>query len=309
MTQNQSSGIKSRKTVIVILVVLIVVLAVGITAVVLFVVNSESGTPEGTFRKMVNGMNDGDIREVYDTSVWKLSMTYEDFVDELSYVDFPTESDIDITYLEVILKDQLTQDQVDYIEALIPALEVTIGNTVDDYCMIDLTLNWTDPYELETDSVTGMMVCLKVDSKWYLLSPFADLYYDDAYDTPAATYSKAPVAGGEQIIIVSITRTDVSWDDITVQFSDGYYIWEWDTATYDLDGGAAVTCDYGPLTALSGVWASLNVTDLSGNGLVNGADYFRIIVDGGLDPGTTYSAVLIYIETGEKIGTGVTFTG
>jgi hypothetical protein len=54
------------------------------------------------------------------------------------------------------------------------------------------------------------------------------------------------------------------------------------------------------------------VFDVAGNGLVSGSDYFRVFTYGGataFSSGTTYTAVLIYTETGEKIGTGTTFTG
>jgi len=125
--------------------------------------------------------------------------------------------------------------------------------------------------------------------------------------TPAATYSKTPISGGMRINIVSITKTDVGWDQIKVQLSDtSNNFWEWDTATADLDGGSAVTKDYG--TDVAGtLTVYLNVTDISGNGVVSGSDYFGVM--GAFSSGTTYTALLIYTETGEKIGTGVTFTG
>jgi len=130
--------------------------------------------------------------------------------------------------------------------------------------------------------------------------------------TPAATYSKAPITNGEQINIVSITKTDVAWDQIKVQLSDGTNFAEWDIATADLDGGSALTANYSTDTGLTGLTVCLLVTDVGGNGFVSGSDYFKVYTYGGATSfasGTTYSAVLIYTETGEKIGTGVTFNG
>ena len=129
--------------------------------------------------------------------------------------------------------------------------------------------------------------------------------------TPAATYSKGPITNGEQINIVSITKTDVAWDQIKVQLSDGTNFAEWETNTADLDGGSAVTMNYTTDT-LGTLTVCLLVTDVGGNGFVSGSDYFKVYTYGGATPfasGTTYSAVLIYTETGEKIGTGVTFNG
>lgn len=126
--------------------------------------------------------------------------------------------------------------------------------------------------------------------------------------TPAATYSKQQVTGGWRINIVSITKLDVSWDDIRVQLTDGTYFAEWDPEKADLDSGTVVTAAY-PVEYLNTLAVRLTVTDVTGNGFVGGSDYFTVTATGGFDSATTYSAVLIYTETGEKIGNGVTFAG
>lgn len=129
--------------------------------------------------------------------------------------------------------------------------------------------------------------------------------------TPAATYSKQPITNGQQINIVSITRADVAWDQIKVQLTDGTNFAEWEPVTTDLDGGAAVTANYS-VKALGTLSVCCHVTDVGGNGFVSGSDYMRVFTYGGATPfssGTTYTAVLIYTETGEKIGTGIGFNG
>ena len=126
--------------------------------------------------------------------------------------------------------------------------------------------------------------------------------------TPAATYSKAATAGGQQVNVVSITKTDVGWDLIKVQVSDGTNFAEWETNTADLDGGAAITANYGS-KALGTLTVWLNVTDVGGNGFVSGSDYLRVTANPAFSSATQYSVVLIYTETGEKIGTGITFNG
>lgn len=129
--------------------------------------------------------------------------------------------------------------------------------------------------------------------------------------TPVATYSKTAITNGEQINIVSITKTDVSWDKIKVQLTDGTNFGEWEPAATDLDGASAVSHNYS-VDAMGSLSVCCWVYDVAGNGVVSGSDYFRVFTYGGaatFASGTTYSAVLIYTETGEKIGTGMTFTG
>ncbi len=62
--------------------------------------------------------------------------------------------------------------------------------------------------------------------------------------TPAAAYSKLSVEGGVRISILSITKSDVWWDDVRVQVDEGIHFAEWETRGVDLDGGNPVTASY-----------------------------------------------------------------
>ena len=126
--------------------------------------------------------------------------------------------------------------------------------------------------------------------------------------TPAAAYSKTPTSGGWQIDIVSITRTDVPWDDVKVQLNDGTHSVDWGIRTADLDGGFNITAPY-PAKLLGTLSVTLSVTDSSGNGFVNGGDFFTVTANPVFSSMTTYTAVLIYEDTDERIGAGITFTG
>lgn len=125
--------------------------------------------------------------------------------------------------------------------------------------------------------------------------------------TPVATYSKTTISSGQRITIVSITKTDVSWSDVKIQLSDGTNFAEWSPVATNLSGGSAISANLSSdtLGALT-VWCT--VFDVSGNGYVSGSDYFQLVASSFVST-TTYSAVLIYEPTGEKIGTGQTFTG
>jgi len=124
--------------------------------------------------------------------------------------------------------------------------------------------------------------------------------------TPTATYQKATISNGEKITIVSITKTDVPWDDVTIQLSDGTTIAQW-TPTKTSQSSTA-THSYGA-QGLGSLSVTCNVTDVSGNGYVSGTDYFTLWSSTGFSSGTQYTAVLLYEPTGERMGQGVTFTG
>jgi flagellin-like protein len=122
--------------------------------------------------------------------------------------------------------------------------------------------------------------------------------------TPAATYNKTTITDGQRITIVSITKTDVSWDDVRVQLSDATNFAEWDPVAADLDSGGAVSANLSSdtLGALT-VWCT--VFDNAGNGLVSGSDYFQVVCAGFSG---SYTAVLVYVPTGERMGNALSFT-
>ena len=127
--------------------------------------------------------------------------------------------------------------------------------------------------------------------------------------TPAASYSKATVTYGQKITIVSITKTDVPWDDVKIQLSDGTNIAEWSPAKANQLTVSSYNYSPTALGSITGVACVL--TDVSGNGYVSGTDYFTLKYQGAtpFSSSTTYTAVLLYKVTGEQCGQGVSFTG
>ncbi|MCJ7463343.1 MAG: type IV pilin N-terminal domain-containing protein [Thermoplasmata archaeon] len=127
--------------------------------------------------------------------------------------------------------------------------------------------------------------------------------------TPAATYQKNTITNGQKITIVSITKTDVPWDDVKIQVSDGTNIAAWSPTKAALSTTVAVNYTTQTLGSLT---ICVIVTDVSGNGYVSGTDYFQVFTYGGATAfasGTQYSAVLLYEPSGERCGQAITFTG
>jgi flagellin-like protein len=131
--------------------------------------------------------------------------------------------------------------------------------------------------------------------------------------TPAATYQKATMTNGQKITIVSITKTDVPWDDVTIQVSDGTTIQAWTPTKAGIIGTSAVALGAKVIGTLT---VYVNLTDVSGNGYVSGTDYFTVVAHltaspftGGFVTNAAYTAVLLYEPSGERCGQPITFTG
>jgi flagellin-like protein len=126
--------------------------------------------------------------------------------------------------------------------------------------------------------------------------------------TPAASYSKTTITYGQKITVISITKTDVPWDDVKIQLSDGTNIAEWSPAK----ANQLTVSSYNYSTkTLGSITVACMLTDVSGNGYVSGTDYFTLKYQGATAflSSTTYTAVLLYKVTGEQCGQGVSFTG
>jgi FlaG/FlaF family flagellin (archaellin) len=124
--------------------------------------------------------------------------------------------------------------------------------------------------------------------------------------TPAATYTDQTVFDGRKITILAITNADVSWDEVTIQLTDGFSFATWQPDEYDLSTGPAATASYGYRTCGS-LSVSCSVTDLAGDGCVSGSDYF--VLSATFASGSTYEAWLLYEPNSEKIGTGASWSG
>ena len=134
---------------------------------------------------------------------------------------------------------------------------------------------------------------------------------DGPVSTPVATYSRSTITDGVDVTVVAITAPNIPWSDVTVQLSTGAAFASWNPTTSALEGIGTTSYVVGERT-LDGLTIRCEVFDMAGNGYVNGADHFRLtttVTSPSFSQTDTYNAVLIYEPTGERIGSGVTFTG
>jgi flagellin-like protein len=122
-----------------------------------------------------------------------------------------------------------------------------------------------------------------------------------AKKVPGPTY-------GVKYEFVAISK-DTSWDDISILLGDGTNSQVWHPVKANMTGTTTVTKAQG--SALLGslrVWC--NLTDLVGNGNVNGGDYFTFTTGSvnAFSTSGTYTISILYDPTSEKIF-DTTFSG
>lgn len=124
--------------------------------------------------------------------------------------------------------------------------------------------------------------------------------------TPTATLSKTSVDGGWRITVVATTHT-VGWDDLTVMLGDDTGFTSWAPSSSALAGTGPET-EYFQDSYLSGTAVSLSITDLAGNGQVNGGDYFTLTATPYFSATVDYTFRLIHEPT-DGMMVSISFSG
>jgi flagellin-like protein len=114
---------------------------------------------------------------------------------------------------------------------------------------------------------------------------------------------------GVKYEFVAISK-DTSWDDMSILLSDGTNSFAWHPVKSNMTGTTTKTSPLGStlLGATLRVWC--NLTDLVGNGNVNGGDYFTLTTGSvnAFSSSATYTISILYDPTAAKIY-DTTFTG
>ena len=114
--------------------------------------------------------------------------------------------------------------------------------------------------------------------------------------TPMTTVYRTPVLDGMKFSFMAVTANEVSWSDITFVVNDGDGGVLWHVASEDLTGVGATVEDYGSET-LGALEVSLTVTDIAGNGYLNGGDYFVLTSSPSFSATTDYTVIIVYEPT------------
>jgi flagellin-like protein len=123
-----------------------------------------------------------------------------------------------------------------------------------------------------------------------------------AKKTPAPSY-------GVKYEFVAPSKT-TSWDEITIQLSDGTSTVQWQPVKADLSSTSGTKIKAFTPVSLGTLTVWCNITDLIGNGNLNGGDLFTFTTGSAAPFATsgTYTINIIYDPTSEKIY-DTTFTG
>lgn len=125
---------------------------------------------------------------------------------------------------------------------------------------------------------------------------------------PVGDIVPATIPSGMKFTFTQLSR-DTVWNDIMILISDGDNNSAFINITTDaLDTGSPVTANFG-YQALGNLRVFLNVSDLVGNGYVNGGDHFDLTSGGGsFSHFTTYEVTVIHKPTDSRI-ISTTFQG
>lgn len=154
--------------------------------------------------------------------------------------------------------------------------------------------------------IIGVVVTLLTVGLAGLLYVMVMGFGSDTTQTPTTSLIDMPTVGGWRFTFASV-NDEVEWTDVAIIVNDGLEFVSWSPLSQDLEGSIGVSEDYGTKT-LSGLFVTLTVTDLAGNGRIDAADHFTLSASPGFDPATDYTVSVVYDPTGGLM-CAATFSG
>ncbi len=111
------------------------------------------------------------------------------------------------------------------------------------------------------------------------------------------------IPGGVMITVLTVTRADVPWDDVTMTLTTGASSVNWRPSATEFVGDTGTSIYCGGSETLVGAQLWLNITDSSGNGYIGWDDYLTVTADsaGLADTTSQYTLTLVYEVTGGEI--------
>ncbi len=120
------------------------------------------------------------------------------------------------------------------------------------------------------------------------------------HPTPFAVLSDTPTVGGVKVTFISVSE-EVPWSDVALLLSDNLNSASWHPVSSDLTGAVLEQQDCGS-DMLGSLAVSLAVTDLAGNGVVDGGDYFVLAPSPSFSAATTYTVTVMWEPSGGNMG-------
>lgn len=270
-----------RRSMLPIIIALLIMVGVVLFVIGYVLIASSGGdneSPEDTIEDYVAAMERLDFGDMYNETVFAFSDMYDEWWEEMEMDWFEgmelslIVSSMDVTYLA-----DLSLSEQDEAADLMDAVEYFFDVNVTDYCTVDASITITVTYMGTTVSDTEDLdvALVEIDGKWYLVEPDYMLYDGGLETTPLVSLSRTTVANGVRMEVVSISESDVSWNDVYFMLTADIYWVEWYPEYGILDNG------YTEMVELGEEWLGsspmyMNVTDLAGNGVIDEGDYVTI---------------------------------
>jgi len=154
-------------------------------------------------------------------------------------------------------------------------------------------------------AVVAVVVAMQVVPSvimYFMVQEFAN---ENPSQTPFATLSRTTVTDGVKFTFVYVSSV-VSWSDISLMLTEGVNGVTWNPQSESLKGA---TGSYLGIQMLGTIGVELDITDLEGDGRVQGGDYFTLTAfTGSFSSSVEYIVSVGYTPTGEIMCTA-SFTG
>jgi len=156
---------------LVVAVAIIAVLAVIVVAVMVFLVLPQEDSPADVYKEYVDASNDRDIKRMFDQTVTRFDLDYEQRLENLSEIVFFLNPEIEIVNLSVTYQANISEFHKLTAGIIIDDIESKLVVDVNDFCYVHYRI---DVHYMEIDQTAtfdGEVLCVDIDGDWYLAVP------------------------------------------------------------------------------------------------------------------------------------------
>lgn len=156
---------------IVVAVAILAALAVIVVAVMVLLVLPREDSPTDVYKEYVDASNDRDIKRMFDQTVTRFNLDYEQRLENLSDIVFVLDPEIEIVSLGVMYQANMSELQKLTAGIVIDDIESRLHVEVADYCFVYYTVDVLYKDIGQTATFDGEVLCVDIDGDWNLALP------------------------------------------------------------------------------------------------------------------------------------------
>lgn len=157
----------SARTLVAVIGVVFVILIAFVLVLVLMGGGGGSSSPNKALEGYASEINNGDLKGAFDHTIIVFMPGYDDMMAAYDNISFEGMISVDVSNIEVVYEESMTQDQLDEVESTLEEINITMDIDIQDTAIVTYTMSM-EIYGFPMPADDTESVVVKVGGDWYL---------------------------------------------------------------------------------------------------------------------------------------------